>query len=221
MKTETRGALTPQQLRFFKTFGFLHIPGFLGQDVEKITDAFEDVFASTPSVETRTDTHFGQRRLAIGNFLENDPRLHALETDPRIRGVVDSILGPESEYCQTDGNILYCDSAWHCDIYGSPLDRFHIKLFFYLDVLDGESGALRMIPGTNHYNSKFAVRLRRELVYEDVAKVFGVSVDQIPAWTIPNQPGDLVVGNYRTIHATFNGIPRRRLFTMNYREAEG
>ena len=33
-------------------------------------------------------------------------------------------------------------------------------------------------------------------------------------------PGDLIVGNFRTLHGSFNGAPRRRLFTVNFSAAQ-
>jgi hypothetical protein len=212
-------ALTPQQRYFFDTFGFLHLPNFLGDDLEEITEAFEQVFVHHQAVETFEDIHFGGRRIAIPFFLEGHPRLKQLETDPRILAVVTSILGERYEYRQTDGNLLFCDTAWHCDIYDSPLDQFHIKLFFYLDPLERETGGLRVIPGSNDYVSRFATRLREDFdPWPEIERLYGVPPEDIPSWPIDNQPGDLIVGNYRTIHATFGGAPRRRLFTMNYRE---
>ena len=44
--------------------------------------------------------------------------------------------------------------------------------------------------------------------------------EEIPSFAIDNEPGDLIVGNFRTLHATFGGATRRRLFTMNYRQVE-
>jgi hypothetical protein len=41
----------------------------------------------------------------------------------------------------------------------------------------------------------------------------------VPSWTVDVDPGDLVVGNFRTMHASFNGGVRRRLFTMNFAAA--
>lgn len=213
--------LSQQQLAFFESFGFLHIPGLLADDIEAITEAFEQVFVERQAVETFEDIHFGGRRLAIPYFLECHPRLKELETDPRIVGIVRSLFGDEYEYRQADGNLLFCDTAWHCDIYDSPLNQFHVKLFFYLDALDGPTGALRVIPGTNDYLSQFARHLRRDLdPWTEIPARLGVQPHEIPSWAINSQPGDLIIGNFRMIHATFGGIPRRRLFTMNYRSLQ-
>ncbi len=213
--------LSPQQVRYFETFGFLRLPGLFADDIGELTEAFEAVFEDQQDQthEMFDDMHFRRRRLALPYFLEFDPRLKQLETDPRVLGVVTSLIGEEYEYRQTDGNLLWCDTSWHCDIYDSPLDQFHIKLFFYLDRLQGESGGLRVIPGTNYQDSPFARGLRTGLhPWTEIEDRFGVPPDEIPSFAIDNEPGDLIVGNFRTMHATFGGAERRRLFTMNYRE---
>ncbi len=212
-------SLSPQERKFFETFGFLRLPGLVADDIDAISDAFDEVFAAQTAYETFEQVHFEQRRLSIPFFLEYHPRLKELESDPRILGVVTSLMGPEFRYRQADGNVLHCDTSWHCDIYDSPLERFHIKLFFYLDRLDAGSGALRVIPGSNDYVSSYAHNLRADLApWSEVENRFGVTPEQIPSFAIDNEPGDVIVGNYRTLHATFGGVEGRRLFTMNYGE---
>jgi len=234
-------ALSAQQTAYFEAFGFLRVPGLFRADVGRIEAAFEDVFAALPEEESlrnldtegydeafgtraRLDSHhhlnFGGHRAMVGEFIDRHDTLRALRSDPRVVGVVTSLLGEGYEFAGSDGNLLDCDTSWHCDVYGSPVDQLHVKLFFYLDALDARSGALRVIPGTHQFQSKFARRLRRDLdQWERIESTFGVPYDEIPSWTIVNEPGDLIVGNFRMIHATFGGKPRRRLFTLNFREA--
>ena len=47
----------------------------------------------------------------------------------------------------------------------------------------------------------------------------GVAIDEVPSWTLEVEPGDLIVGNFRTMHGSFNGAARRRLFTVNFAAA--
>lgn len=214
--------LTPQQVRFFEAFGFLRLERLFADDVAELIEAFEAVFAD-PAIEKyemrQQEVHFDQHRVILPAIMDKHPRLAALKSDPRVLGIAHSLLGPDIEYAESDGNLLYCDTAWHCDIYDAPMNQYHIKLFFYLDELDATTGGLRVIPGTNHYLSPFASSLRRDLgKWEHIDEVFGVAPDEIPSVAIDNVPGDLIVGNFRTIHATFNGVPRRRLCTMNYRQ---
>ena len=118
--------------------------------------------------------------------------------------------------------MLDCDTSWHCDVYGSPIDQYHVKALVYLDELDETSGALRVIAGTNWYTSGFAQQMRRDLNdWATVEDLLGVPHDQIPSVAVPSRPGDLILLNFRSMHATFNGRDGRRLFTLNFRQAAG
>mgnify|MGYP001248665564 FL=1 len=216
--------LTAQQVRFFDTFGYLRIPGLFAEDVAAIADAFEAVFAEAgnPRIDLSSVAVHGYRpRTTIPGFIDRHPTLAALRDDPRTVGVVSSILGDDYEYSQSDGNLYSCDTEWHCDIYGSPLHVRHIKLAFYLDSLDGDSGAPRVIPGTNHWQDPFAVSVRTacEEHIGTLEEVYGVPGPELPGVTLDVEPGDLLLWEYRTVHASYNGLDRRRLFTVNFREA--
>jgi hypothetical protein len=215
-------SLTPQQLTYFDTFGFLHLPGVFRDDVDRLVDGFEEIFAANPTMDTNEKLHFDQQRRIIPGFIEKSDKLRTLIDDPRVVGIVSSLIPSGWEYAQSDGNLFYCDTSWHPDTYAAPMDRYHVKLSFYLDSLSAGSGAIRMIPGTNHHQTPFARKLRTGLGDPAaIAEVFGVGPGDIPSWTLTSQPGDLIVWNFRTIHASFNGGERRRLFSMNFREVLG
>jgi hypothetical protein len=210
--------LTPQAVAYFDTFGFLRLPGLFVDDIDRLTEGFEEIFAANATMDTNERLHFDQQRRIIPGFIEKSQRLAGLVDDPRVVGVVTSLMGDAHEYAQSDGNLFYCDTSWHPDTYFAPLVRYHVKLSFYLDPLLGESGAIRMIPGTNHHETPFAETLRRDLRDPMAIKeIYGVEHDQIPSWTLESTPGDLIVWNFRTIHASFNGGERRRLFSLNFR----
>lgn len=213
---------SPQQVNFFETFGFVKFPGLFAEDIDEIVGGFERVFATQPTWETNADLHLNQRRVIIPGFVDKDARLSALLDDHRVLGVLDGLIGPGRwEYAESDGNLFYCDSSWHPDTYSAPLTRLHVKLSFYLDPLHGRSGAIRMIPGTNYHKTPYAKQLRRTLEPpERIPEVYGVRHDEIPSWTIESDPGDLIVWNFRTIHGSFGGGERRRLFSINFRALE-
>lgn len=213
--------LTPQQIAYFETFGFLKIPGLFADDIDRITEGFEAVFDAEQHVETHEWLHFDDPRKIIPQFIDRDERLRSLKTDPRVVGVVTSLIGDEYVYAESDGNLFYCDSSWHPDIYGAPLTQYHVKLSFYLDPLTVDTGAIRMIPGTNHYLTNFAGSLIRNLQRpEDIEKIYGVRYDEIPSYPLETSPGDLVVWSFRTVHASFGGDARRRLFSINFKEPD-
>ena len=76
-----------------------------------------------------------------------------------------------------------------------------------------------MIPGTCHFRETFATTLRKRLAdAKEIPAEFGVGAEEIPYWPLETDPGDVVALDFRTIHSSFLGAARRRLFTMNFRE---
>jgi hypothetical protein len=217
----TRTGLTPPQVAFFETFGYLKLPGLFADDVDEIIGGFEEVFAAEGHLrmELYEPLHGEERRLIIPQFITKSERLTRLLEDARVTGVVSSLLGDRYEYAESDGNLFDCESTWHSDIYGAPMHLHHVKLSFYLDQLRADSGAIRVMPGTNFFNEQFALAVRKHI--KDVSKIedeFGVPDRGLPSVVLETDPGDVVVWDFRTIHASFYGGKRRRLFSINFRE---
>lgn len=241
-------SLSAEQLAFFESFGFLRLPGLFKDDIDEIAGAFDELFAAKeflqymgrlygkplelggptgditqdpPWFETNYDLHFGRDRVTIPSITDRHERLKAVERDPRVLGAVASLLGPDYEVKAADGNLFYCDTSWHADMYGSPLNQFHVKLSLYLDPIDHRSGAIRLIPGTHYFRTPFATRLRQTLQEPGkIEEIYGIAPEEVPSWTLPSEPGDMVVWNYRLIHASFNGGDRRRLLSLNFRQLD-
>lgn len=212
-----------QQVTFFRTFGFLKLPGLFADEVEALTQAFEEVFADeeNPRYELGdTAVHGHRRRVTVPSVVDRHPTLKALLTDPRVVGIVDTLLGANNEPAGSDGNLYWCDTEWHCDVYGSPMHVNHLKLSFYLDSLREGSGAPRVFPGTHQWLSPYAVALRTacEENVGSLEEVYGLAGPDLPGVTVDVDPGDLVLWDYRTLHASYHGRDRRRLFTVNFRE---
>src|SRR5690606_633053 len=110
---DSRHILSPQQIHFFETFGFLKVPGLLADDIHEIIDAFEELFDKQPVWETKEALHGDEKRLIIPGFIEQSPRLSRLQHDPRVVGIVQSILGRDYVWSSSDGNLFYCESYWH------------------------------------------------------------------------------------------------------------
>jgi len=214
--------LTPQQIHFFETFGFLKISGLFAPDIDDIVGGFEDIFGdqNQPVWETKVALHGDARRVIIPGFIEQSPRLAPLQHDPRVVGVVQSLIGRDYTWANSDGNLFYCESYWHPDDYAAPLHHYHVKLSFYLDDLTGDSGAIRIIPGSHFHQQTYARTLLK--AFKDpagVSDIFGIAGGEIPSVTVESTPGDLIIWNFRTIHGSYNGGERRRLFSMNFGEA--
>ena len=88
----TDHGLPPEQRRFFETFGFLAFPGLLGDSIDEIIDAFEAVWAERGGGHHGAP-HDGESRSCIVPFIDQHPRLCALLDDPRIEGLLASLIG--------------------------------------------------------------------------------------------------------------------------------
>jgi hypothetical protein len=221
--------LTQQQAAWFDTFGFLVLRGWFRDDMDRIRSGFEEVFAREDAQLLDPDNEFHrtsdprferETRWIIPGFLDKSDKLDWIRFDHRIDAIARSLLGNDYLYAESDGNLFNCDVYWHLDAYGATADAPHIKIFFYLDELHHDAGALRVIPGSHHQGS-YTGALYRQLIKdpEQAPSLLGVPLDEIPALTLEVEPGDLIVTNFRTMHGSFNGGERRRLFTVNFREA--
>ncbi len=215
------GVITEQHVNFLQMFGYLQIPGLFGADIDEITEAFEAVFADPQQsrMDMNEALHRNDRRVIIPAFVDRHPALVKLREDERIVGIARAVLGDDVEYAESDGNLAFCHSEWHADTYGAPMTQRHIKISFYLDRLRDDSGAIRVLPGTHFWEGDYALGLRSS--FREVGRsreLFGVDSTAIPAVIIDSDPGDILVWDYRVIHASFNGVNRRRFFSMNFRE---
>jgi Phytanoyl-CoA dioxygenase (PhyH) len=225
--------LTPQHVVFFDTFGFLVLRGLFRDDMTRISDGFEAVFArdaaqpldpENPFHRTDDPRYERETRWIIPGFIDRSPDLVWLRDDPRITAIAQALVGDGYGYAESDGNLFNCNVYWHVDAYGATSDARHIKVFFYLDALQRDAGALRVVPGS-HLRGQYTGALYR--LMKDPPKMpqmLGIAPDEVPSWTLEIEPGDVIVTDFRTFHASFNGSVRRRLFTVNFRartEADG
>ncbi|MCX5658161.1 MAG: phytanoyl-CoA dioxygenase family protein [Planctomycetota bacterium] len=198
--------LTAQQLAFFETFGYLSLPGLLADSIDSITAAFEEIWARQGGGH-HGKPHDGKARSCVVPFLDQHERLCALLDDPRIHGLLTSLVGDDFNYMGSDGNYYVGDTGWHSDGW-HPRHR-HVKIALYLDPLTRDTGCLRVIPGSHVEGDKYATALQKNMGQ------LGLPGNQIPCMPLETKPGDIAVFNHNTKHAAFGGSQRRRMFTIN------
>ncbi|MEZ4736871.1 MAG: phytanoyl-CoA dioxygenase family protein [Caldilineaceae bacterium] len=209
--------LTPQQLAFMDTFGYLVFPGLLNDRIDRITAEFEAVFAAHGGGHNGKP-HDGTARSCILPFVDQSDYLASLIDDPRLDGIFTSLLGEDYNYLGSDGNFYVGDTNWHSDtdwsgrMRGKP-PRIFYKMALYLDPVTATSGALRVIPGSHHYGDTFAEALQATL--RTAPDTLGIAGRQAPAIALASNPGDVVVFNQNTKHSAWGGSNRRRMFTIN------
>ncbi|MEO8397386.1 MAG: phytanoyl-CoA dioxygenase family protein [Chloroflexota bacterium] len=209
--------LTPQQLAFMDTFGYLSFPGLLNDRIDDILNAFETIWAEHGGGQNG-EVHDGTRRSAIVPFIDQSEYLSGLLDDPRINGIFTSLLGDDFNYIGSDGNFYVGDTNWHSDLdwaggsIGTPRLKYY-KMAFYLDPLTRSSGALRVIPGSHRFGEAYAEGLEKQV--RKSQDLWGISGAEIPAMALETNPGDVVVFNFATKHSAWGGNQQRRMFTIN------
>lgn len=203
--------LTPQQVQFFQTFGYLGFPGLMADRITDIIQDFENLWAEHGGGHGGKK-HDGSQRSCLVPFIDQSAKLSSLLDDPRILGIANSLMGDDFNYMGSDGNYYSGETGWHSD--GWDTKHLHIKIAFYLDPVGRESGALRVIPGSHKVGDKFANDLHTQL--SKSPQHLGVEGAEVPAIALETKPGDLVCFNHNTKHASFKGSKSRRMFTMNF-----
>lgn len=214
LPASTAPALTPQQVNFFNTFGYLKLPGLLADRIDEVGRHFNALFEACTSevIDWRHEAHYLQSRKVLLQLIEREPALGSLLDHPVIDGVFRTLLGPDYLYRASEGNIFTGDTYWHSDLYGADFKYQHIKILFYLEPLDTSSGAFRAIPGSHLFGDRFANQLERFAWKHE--QHLGLDKDEMPSVTIPTQPGDAVVFDYRLKHATSHTRQPRRMFSI-------
>ena len=202
--------LTAQQMSFFDTFGFIHLPGLLADCIDEITNAFGQVWDERGGGHNG-QPHDGESRSCIVPFIDQHERLCALLDDPRIEGLLSSLLGDDFNYTGSDGNYYAGDTRWHSDGYGNE-HRF-VKIAFYLDKLTRDSGCLRVIPGSHRRGEGYSEALETESRASE--EHWGLEGAEVPAAAIETAPGDILAFQHNLKHAAFGGGGWRRMFTIN------
>jgi ectoine hydroxylase-related dioxygenase (phytanoyl-CoA dioxygenase family) len=203
--------LTDQQVNHFKIFGFLVMRNtFSPDEVARIRTRFDMVLE-----RDRQGRQFdGARRQGVLGCVEQDEELFRLLEDDRIYGPMEQLLGPGFVWITSDGNLYVGDTNWHPD---SPtVGDFRIKIAFYLDPVERDSGCLRVVPGS--HLPGFGERLRELPRPAGAAadSAYGVKGSEIPCVSLESEPGDMVIFDQRLFHASFGGKTGRRMFTMNF-----
>ncbi len=200
--------LTEQQLNFFHTFGFIHIPQlFSPGETAWIIEEFEYVL----QIFGRGKEHNGAKRTMIVPTIDHSEQLCTLLDNDHVVGIASDILGDDFSYASGDGNYYSSDTGWHSD--GGYPELFAIKVAYYLDPLTRDTGCLRVLPGSHRKDSFWRTG---NMSPRDSQALWGIPPSEIPGnVALETNPGDLAIFYHDTFHASFGGSKRRRMFTMN------
>lgn len=198
--------LTVEQMAQFDTFGFIAIRGlFSPREVADIRSEFDDLLD-----EERGRRSFdGKERQAVQPFVE--------KRAPLTRLLEEDLLGPGFQWIGSDGNLYVGDTEWHPDRQGDEVEYRYtrIKTALYLDPVTGDTGCLRIVPGSHRRELHESLTPLAERRASAGVAPFGVAAADLPAFAIESQPGDVVVFNQVCWHASFGGHAGRRMLALS------
>jgi hypothetical protein len=204
LASSDRSVLSEEQIRHFRTFGFLIFRGFLGGDeIDAMRREFESVFART---KRNLSPEMRDAYMSWPNLGPETPVLGGLLEDSRFYGVAEQLLGPDFVGISSNTGSFVHTTNWHPD---SPeIDFRGVKFAIYLHPLDRDSGALRVIPGSHMAPLHSALN---RTIHES-----GLPGEDVPAFAFDTQLGDVAVFDLRVWHSSFGGSEDRRLCTIQY-----
>ena len=208
--------LTVEQIAHFQAFGFLVLRDLFSRtEADKIRSESDKVMTLVHGGTPFT----GKSSRTVFQLFERSSILVGLLEDERIYGLAESLLGPDFILMSTEGNRFVGETPWHSDGITIPVPS--IKVAWYLDSIQKDTGCLRVIPGS-HQLGRFRDCLLEALHFEGSTvnhNPFGIPGSELPCQALESSPGDVVVISEPLYHASFGGRPGRRMNAINFSQA--
>jgi len=206
--------LTQPQIEFYHTFGFLQLKRYFSEhELSIINTEFQKGMAIAESIEKPRGHNEHLKWSTLG---PKTPFLRSLQEDTRFLGVAEQIHGKDvvGIFCRSNrfsGSV----TEWHPDVEDV---RFQgIKFLFYLQPVDGETGALRVIPGSHQnplHDKLLNIKLRGP--NSPYLETSGLKINDMPSHICKSEPGDIIAFDFRLWHAAWGGTTDRRMCALNY-----
>jgi hypothetical protein len=199
--------LTTAQAGHFSTFGYVVLRGFLADRSAALraeTDgAIRDAYAAT----------YNERVIdgISGHYLPTAARLTPVSAslvcdDARFIDAAEQLLGgPVIPECP-EGVLYFAEASWHTD---NHIGVRGVKFAANFDTLTGGNGALRLVPGSHHpeQNARLAAYRDRQLPIRTDTEAAAYQAS-IPGYVAATVPGDVIVFDLHTWHASLGGRDR-------------
>ena len=193
--------LDDDQLMFFRTFGYVVLKQLFTNEELALIDR---EFANAMEEQYPHRPYDGTVRHWTPMMDEATPFFGSLLEDPRFMTIAMQLYGEDALGIIVDANRYTGDTRWHRDTH--TVLQYGVKFAFYLDPVDGESGARRVIPSTHRLpdNTDFADRVKP------------LAIGEVPACALRSEPGDVVAFDLRLWHSSLGGGEDRRMCTVVY-----
>lgn len=207
--------LSANQEQIFNDFGFIVLRKIFDQkEISIINSEFNSGLNIAEKSMSRAHI---RKQLNWSNLKPEYPFLSALLEDDRFTSIAKQILGDDFIGSYSNSNSFSSKvTEWHPDISVRDYDWKGIKFGFYLENTSGSTGALRLIPGS--HKSPFHEQIGKLKFKENIVddKHEGFTVPDIPAFYAESEPGDVVLFDNHTWHASWGGGDNRKLCSIGY-----
>ena len=206
--------LSAEQVSHFRTFGHLVVRQlFEAGEMATICEEYERGFAFAREGADPV----GQRlQLNWPNLGPRTPYLARLPEDDRIGGVAEQILGEDAAGTSSNGNHFRGPyTEWHPDARNPH--SLGLKFILYLDPLRADTGALRVMSCSHlsPYREQLAELKLGEDNLEDGIEG-GLHITDMPSFVCESEPGDAILFDVRTWHASWGGTQGRRMCSSTF-----
>lgn len=188
--------LSTDQIDYFRTFGFLALPGLLGAERSEVLRAevdaaIKDAYATTYD-ERVIDGISGHYLPMASSFTPCSASL--ICDDPVLLEVAEQLLGAPLLPSVPEGVLYFAEAGWHND---DGIGVTGVKLVTYFDSLDATNGALRFIPCSHQPGVAASLR-----AYQSPRQ------REYPGVAVGTRPGDVIAFDLHTFHASSGGTDR-------------
>ncbi len=188
--------LSNDQILYFRTFGFVALPGLLGSDRAaalgaEVDAAIRDAYAAT--YDERVIDGISGHYLPMASAL-TPVSASLVCDDPMLIDAAGQLLGAGVLPSVPEGVLYFAEAGWHND---DGIGVRGVKFATYFDELDATKGALRFVPCSHREDGQRDLRAYQRAGYGD-----------FPGAAVPTRPGDVVAFDLHTFHASFGGRDR-------------
>ena len=206
-------SLTPENVKHFRTFGFVIQRGLLTVDEAgtmkaEAEDAMAEARGGGPIDQTTWQ--------ALQPFFERRPFMASLPADDRIYTAAQALCGENCQLIGTEGNLHVGDTPWHGGQDNTTARIPNVKIVFYVDTLTKNTGTLRVIPGSHLFLDPDPYSILRGRSSDADFRPFGLHPRELPCVVLETQPGDVIFFTEDTLHAAFGGAPGRHQHACSF-----
>ena len=177
-----------------RTSGFLVLrqffdPATLSAEMDRV---LKDAFSSSTAVSRYDGIHFQYVPMMTATTPES------LSLLDRTTVVAEQLLGGPVLPTRAKAIQYFGSTPWHVD---SVQPMVSIGFMTYLEPLDGENGALRVLPGSH---------LPKRGNFLRAMGATGKPATELQSEILPTEPGDMIVFDEHLFHASHGGVARRQ-----------